>query len=347
MYGGIYMHDRETLRYIKNNNCLPFPSIVQLEITNVCPFHCPQCYKLNIQDKHMHFEKLKSIISFCYSHGTRFFVLNGGEPLLYYKIKDLINFLNKLDVDINCFSSGYGLNSEILDMWNFEKFNMCLSLNGSTKLINDYSRDGYEYTINGMKLLYDKQKKFGVNWVARHDNVHDFPELISLVNSYNVDYVFVTSNKLTGEREIISPLTLDDFIFLSDFINNNNTKTKILVESCFSTLATLIKPELKKYAYFKGCFAGINGCHVDIDFNFSPCTHLHYKESYDDIKNYWEESKILKALRQARTDEMSPCNECIHKYDCRFCKASSMETYSDFSKGLKNCLVFKKEVQHE
>ena len=35
---------------IINNNCLPFPKILQLEITDRCPFNCPQCYRLSLAD---------------------------------------------------------------------------------------------------------------------------------------------------------------------------------------------------------------------------------------------------------------------------------------------------------
>ncbi|SOY28341.1 hypothetical protein AMURIS_01048 [Acetatifactor muris] len=39
------INNREYIKSMKTNSKLPFPYLVQLEITNDCPFNCPQCYK--------------------------------------------------------------------------------------------------------------------------------------------------------------------------------------------------------------------------------------------------------------------------------------------------------------
>lgn len=39
------INNREYIKSMKMNSKLPFPCLVPLEITNDCPFNCPQCYK--------------------------------------------------------------------------------------------------------------------------------------------------------------------------------------------------------------------------------------------------------------------------------------------------------------
>lgn len=112
--------NREYVKSMKNNSKLPFPYLVQLEITNVCPFNCPQCYKETTQICHMDFDKLKDLVTHCYDNGTSFFVLNGGEPMLYDKINELLAFMNTMDIRMNCFTSGYGMTDDIIDLWNFD-----------------------------------------------------------------------------------------------------------------------------------------------------------------------------------------------------------------------------------
>lgn len=56
---------------------------MQLEITRECPFNCPQCYKIEIENRNMDFSVLQKYIKEGLSKGVKLFVLNGGEPLLY------------------------------------------------------------------------------------------------------------------------------------------------------------------------------------------------------------------------------------------------------------------------
>ena len=183
---------------IKNNSKLPFPYLIQLEVTNKCPFNCPQCYKTQETEKHMSLEELKDIIRYCYERGTRLFVLNGGEPLLYNNIERLLVFLQSFDVRVNCFTSGYGLTQNIVDIWNFDKFNLCVSLNGSTKSVNDLSREGYEISMTAIKMLSSQKKRFGINWVARHNNIFDFKNILDLAKKYAVGFIYITNEKLTS-----------------------------------------------------------------------------------------------------------------------------------------------------
>lgn len=249
------INNREYIKSMKTNSKLPFPYLVQLEITNDCPFNCPQCYKEVTQTGYMDFEKLKKFVAYCYDNGTKFFVLNGGEPLLYYKINELLVFMNTLDIHMNCFTSGYGMTNDIIDLWNFDNHKLCLSLNGSTKEINSLTRQGYDVTIAAMRKLSEQRKYYGVNWVARHDNIMDLYDLIHLCERYSAGFLFITSEKLTGTGTLMSPLDKSDYVFLSEVIEGYTGRIEIIVESCFSTLYVL-QNKSNKFNYFMGCFAG-------------------------------------------------------------------------------------------
>ena len=80
----------EYVECLRKDKQIPFPWIIQLEITDICPFACPQCYKKGQLNKQMDFTKIVQMLKECSENGTKLFVLNGGEPLLYYKIIDLI-----------------------------------------------------------------------------------------------------------------------------------------------------------------------------------------------------------------------------------------------------------------
>lgn len=332
------INNREYIKSMKTNSKLPFPYLVQLEITNDCPFNCPQCYKEVTQTGYMDFEKLKKFVAYCYDNGTKFFVLNGGEPLLYYKINELLVFMNTLDIHMNCFTSGYGMTNDIIALWNFDNHKLCLSLNGSTKEINSLTRQGYDVTIAAMRKLSEQRKYYGVNWVARHDNIMDLYDLIHLCERYSAGFLFITSEKLTGTGTLMSPLDKNDYVFLSEVIEGYTGRIEIIVESCFSTLYVLLNKS-NKFNYFMGCFAGRYGCHVDINFNFSPCTHLAYYEKYELLGDYWNRSNIIQQLNN-KDIEKNHCYNCLYHFNCNPCKAWDERMYQNLSQDYIACPIF-------
>ena len=318
--------------FYRKNGYMPYPKTLQLEITRRCPFCCPQCYKQEIAEKDQDFEYLKGIIEEAYKNGTRLYVLNGGEPLLYPYIKDLLLlFENYNDTVINCFTSGYGLTDEIIEILKKNlNIHFYLSLNGSTAEINGYSRQGYNITIEAMEKLSKANCTFNLNWVARHDNVDDFDKLLDMTRRFAIRTVSVTLNKLVGRiLDIESNINKEDYLSLAEIIKNRKD-VEIVVESCY--------PQLAKYIYgstkVSDCFAGIFNCMVTIDRKFAPCTFLvDYAESFDNIMDYWENSSILQKLRNRKK-----CKGC--EFNCRFCCAISYDSYVDFKDSLENCFMF-------
>lgn len=332
--------NREQINYIKKNNSFNFPKIIQLEITDECPFNCPQCYKKSLSSCHADFEKLTNLIDFCYVNGTKLFVLNGGEPLLYNRFQELIQFLNKYQVEVNIFTSGYGIDSNWIEFWKkyyTDNFNFFISLNGSTNKINSLSRQGYDVAMQAIELFKENNLPYYINWVARKNNICDFPNMILLAEKFNSLGIEIIAEKLNGMNKLDLPLDKSDIMELAKIINNYTGKLKLLVEKCFPLLLNFI--DKTSYSLFDGCFAGRMMCMYTLDNEFAPCTHLHMSEKFDTIMDYWNNSEIIKLLRTK--SKPSICKDC--KYTrCNFCKAMSLESKNDFSIGYKDCPLYEK-----
>lgn len=322
---------------IRNSNCLPFPKIIQIEITDRCPLHCPQCYRLSLTDKDADIERLKMLISHAKNRGTNQIVLNGGEPLLYKHIVELLAFLSEVDIQVNCFSSGYGLTGEIIKYLYNPRFHYCLSLNGSNKSINDLSRNGFDYAIKAMLILRNNDIPFGVHWVARHDNIVDLPNLITLLENKGATFISIGSNKLTHKRVIDSPMSLDDFKILVKIVKQYSGSLKILVENCFPELSWHLGLDTR--SLFGGCGAGRTMCHITTDFQYAPCTHLHYYEQYSSLEEYWLNSNILKSIRRRNVHDTASCSNCELINNCKMCFATSSESYNNPNIGIADCKI--------
>lgn len=77
---------------------------------------------------------------------------------------------------------------------NPELLRILISLNGSKKEIHELSRDNFELTYNAAQQLGIRDVKYGINWVARHDNVRDLENLIWIAKDL-VPFQFRPKNK--------------------------------------------------------------------------------------------------------------------------------------------------------
>ena len=326
------------MRFYKKNKFLKSPKIVQIEITNKCPLHCSQCYKKS-KPKIMAKTKFKQIIDECSEIGVGSIMINGGEPMTHEDFVEMVQYVSEKDMMNYCFLSGYGVTQKVIDQLDKLRISISISLNGSIEMVNGLSRDGYKYANNAISLLKYSNINWGINWVARHDNISDFNDLIYYAIKNGANHINVIANKINGDK-LISPMDYSDYVLLRKYIENYRSKIDIHVESCFSIMNAFMETNMP--ALYKGCMAGILACFVDIDGNYHPCSHLFYPEKFDSIKEYWSDSLYLKQLRSIDLKTSQFCMECERNGDCRFCRAVSYETSIDFNIGFKRCPVIKR-----
>lgn len=322
--------NREELNFLKQNGYYKFPNILQIEITRSCPFKCKQCYKPDSQNLHMDYIKLCELLDLI-NGKCGAISLNGGEPLMYPFILSILAKVSNMNVNVYLYSSGFGINKEICSIIkNSNNIHFYISLNGSSKTINNLSRDGFEYSVNAMRMLSDNNIEYGINWVARHDNVNDFKSLLQLASRNNATYVSVVESRLTGQKEETSFLSKEDLL-LSQIINGNAGSTPIImVDACFSKLTPLLS--MKNKAIPICCTAGISRCTINYDFSFQPCTHLNYCEHFESLEEYWSASLILNKLRLHKFRNGGLCAKCRYSTLCEPCRATDLDIYNDLEK---------------
>ncbi len=331
--------NRDEIRFLRTNGYYPYPKIIQIEITKACPFACKQCYKPQNGNIHMNYERLKNFLEEI-NGKCHEISLNGGEPLIYPHIYELLNLIRELKFNTYIYSSGYGINKDFCALIGENRnLHFYISLNGSTKEINNLSREGYETAIEAIEKMTEECVDFSIVWVARHDNVKDFSNVIDLAFYYNIPYISIISNRLTGRGYIDSPLSKEDLEILASMIRQKEIrKPYILIDNCFSDLIVELQD------YMKGlpmrCVAGISRCTVNVDFTFQPCTHLNYSENFDNIDNYWHNSEILKKIRIHNYKEGGLCSECAHNKRCFPCRAVHREIYNNFDGYVGECVNY-------
>jgi MoaA/NifB/PqqE/SkfB family radical SAM enzyme len=331
---------RESINSLRKCGHLKAPWIIQIEITNICPLNCPQCYKPEANKKRfMPFEDYCRHIDEAKELGVKTVVLIGGEPFLHKRILDMISYAIDRNLEAAIFTSGWGLkDSKFIDSIKQykDKLHLLLSLNASIESINDLSRDGYQITKDAMQSLCQNGVKFGVNWVARHDNVGNFRQMVEFAKSYGAEFINIVCNKINGNGQVDSPLEKADFEYLSNILKNENHDGFITVQKCYDLL--ILKSLHLPRTALSGCQAGVSICSITCDNHYVPCLHLNYPEYFSSLKEYWEKSNTLAKLR-APKKYGEACSGCKYVGSCRFCRAMSLRTHDDLACGLENCLL--------
>lgn len=320
-------------QFYRKNGYFPYPKTMQIEITTACPLRCPQCFIDNFNAIYVDYDDYVRLIDEAYQIGVRGVILFGGEPLLHKKINEFISYASVLGMNVFIYTSGWNIEKIIETVRRFsDKVILLLSMNGSTKKVHELSRDNYFLTFNAMKFLSENNIQYAVNWVARHDNVDDFENLISLSQRYKASFINIVGNKISSAYSVQQALTENDYLKLVSVYTKYNDYLKI--ENCNAQFQNLVG----RTTVFSGCTAGILNCSVTADMNFVPCLRLMYKEKYPSIKDYWNNSPVLTELRKT-TSNFSYCKDCQYEKRCRYCRAQSLESYENFHVGIKKCVV--------
>lgn len=327
------MNEVDNARFFMTHGYLKQPKILQMEITNVCPLKCPQCYKKE-HPIHADFNMLCKKLDEAKSFGVRSIMINGGEPLTHPDFLKIIDYIsNVLEIDVYCFLSGFRITKEIAEALRNDRVYVTFSLNGSTNEINSLSRDGFELSINAINIFKEKGIRCGINWVERADNVFDFPNIVKFAEENEVSWVNIISNKISNGK-INSPMSSEDYIYLADFVNSYQGKIEIRIEGCNNILRYFMGNTKMGIAH-NGCQAGRLVYFIDVDGNYMPCSHLFYPEEFQSAKEYWEQSEVLQRLRDS--NKIEKCKECIYGKQCKFCKAASLNTHEDFYENYLDC----------
>jgi len=323
------------------------PFTMNIELTTRCPLKCPQCYCNHDTWKDVDITVAKAKVKEASEFGVKIVNLSGGETLGYPHLYELIKTIKQYGMHANISTSGVGFDEGVLEKLQESQIDgISISLNGSTREINQQTRDGYEYAIKALDLL--AKKKFvntTINWVMHKSNASDFLEMMSLAERYNVKYVMVLSFKPDLSYRINEFPTKEQIIELSKEINNYCGNTKVTIQTCFSQLVA-ISADTKLFGNLnvgphKGCPAGRSTYTITVDGLYAPCRHLDYHEDCDGIAEYWNSSQVLHKLRNAEQSKKEPCAKCKFSKHCLPCFAVNSKLKNEIYIGHEICDIYK------
>lgn len=317
----------------RNSFCAP--ESLHVELTGYCPLDCPQCYKDKRKSEPLDYDFLLSVIQQAEDIQVFQIALGGGEPLSYPNLHLVLAEINQRGMASSITTSGFGLDSHFLDeLIGRGLRHIQISINGSNEKIHSQSRDGYEYAVRALDLLKKTKVSFGVNWVARRDNIDDFPDFIKKMKSYNVDNINILRYKPSAnETYEENRLSADKMALLFKIIKNTRS-IRLKTDSAFGKLLCHLN---QRVSFMSGCGAGRRFLALDADGFYRPCSHVNMKERADNLYQLWYQSKYLDMFRSIGDKIGEPCAQCDYLLGCYGCRAVVLGQGGDFFDGDKEC----------
>ncbi|MBR0031613.1 MAG: radical SAM protein [Treponema sp.] len=334
-----------SLQFAERELC-EYPLDFNLELTDRCPLHCPQCY-CSLENAHdMPLETALHWLHEAASHGVRNVELSGGETLCYPHLYEVIAEAYRLGLCPNVALSGAGFSEEVFEkLVNSGVYGIFISLNAPDEKTNSLSRDGYKLAVNALEILHKKNfKRIYINWVMHSTNADTFADMIKLAEKYGVKQLVVMQFKPDSKHELPTLPSKIQMQKVADQINSYKGPVKIVVESCFSPMRALVSQAFlinSNKGLGKGCSAGLSTFSVSLAGKLTPCRHIPYEESYETLEDYWNNSPVLKELRYVADEYEEPCSDCMyHKY-CRPCRAIGVKLDGKIHSGNQYCTLIK------
>lgn len=310
------------------------PESLHIELTERCLLSCPQCYK-GKGGEELSGQRLSEILRQAADMKVFQIALGGGEPMVYPGLNKAVGRIKELGMSCSITTSGYGLNAERLsELVDLGANHIQISLNGSCPEIHNRSRDGFQYGEDALKLLCERRSAgsitYGINWVARMDNVTDFPALVHYARFHRVHNINILRYKPSPNEDYASQcLTADKQAFLEKCLRSA-TDIPIKVDSAYSCMLARMN---RGTGSFSGCGAGRRFLAVDASGFFRPCSHISMREEEMSLRSVWYGSRNLSAFRELEDKIGQPCRSCAYLNGCRGCRAVVLAQGGEFYAG--------------
>ncbi|MFP4655317.1 MAG: radical SAM/SPASM domain-containing protein [Methanohalobium sp.] len=272
------------------------PEQVTISITEECPNKCVHCALPDTNNKKsLEPDKIKDVIDQCLQLGSTFIIFDGGEPLVYSGLEDLIQYVDSARAITGLFTSGVGLSKQrACDLKEAGLDMLTVSLDSAKEHNHDLMRGRkgvFEEAMSAIRNSLEAGLLVNIYVVLTKRNIdelYDFYELAYDMGVHELSFfeVVPTGRWIDHESETLSHLDYEKF---DRFVKHADT---IKGPRIFSV------PHILEIT---GCFAGKKWLHVTPEGDVYPCACMPlpygniYKNSLKDVWDGLQKEKIFDA----------------------------------------------------
>jgi radical SAM protein with 4Fe4S-binding SPASM domain len=162
-------------------------------LTNACNLRCKYCFNLDeLSAPQIPLEDVCQILEAAYKNGHRYTSITGGEPFIYRRIFEVLDFAHDLGFWIQVLTHGGLLTDErIRHLKRYWRLRVRISLDGANKETHDALRGQgtFDTTLAKIERLKEAGVTVGVGMTVSHQNVAEIPAMMNLCISKGVSFL--------------------------------------------------------------------------------------------------------------------------------------------------------------
>lgn len=305
---------------------------LRLDLSYRCNINCSYCYTkyLFVKEKKEHsFEEIVNTIEQGIQLGIESVVLLGGEPLIYDRVYDILDYLHKQNIIPIIFTNGIGLTDDIVSYLYRINATVLIKNDGSQKLQDELCgngvgikiRQGFQKLLNyGFNTTLNGNLRMGCATVVTNKNYSLMPELWRYLRD-NCIYPHV-------ERMTVFDVKLNE---LSISHEQSLELNKIFMKIDEDEYGIVWDTPYPALCGFK-CSILFNGCHCNPYREVSICPEIKaefnlYEQSLSEILC----SEYFRKTRHIELHIKGHCKNCTHlvKAPCYGCRSKVLKKTND------------------
>ncbi|OGV37396.1 MAG: hypothetical protein A2020_15065 [Lentisphaerae bacterium GWF2_45_14] len=305
---------------------------LEIEPTLRCNYHCPYCYSATnaVPENELSYDELTDVITQAKHLGARKIVILGGEPLLYERIFELVDFIGEQGLVAEMFSNGAFLTGEKA-AWLFRS-NVSLVLK-----LNSFKPEVQSLLTGENSALCKAMNAIQAARDAGYPGEKASLAVSTVICSANVDELediwrYLRDNNILPYFEVITPQGKA----------NENSWLQLDPHKIKSVFERISKLDFDEYGHEweprpplvgSRCLRHLHSCLITSTGAVFPCVGINeavgsIRESY--LKDIICDSEIIQDLRNFHDTIKEPCGSCEFSPECFGCRGATYQLTGDW-----------------
>ena len=202
--------------------------IIHLHPTNVCNLNCHHCYSSSspfVKDE-IDVKHIRLILRTLKLDGYEVLSVSGGEPLVYKKLDEIIDYANQIGMSVSLITNGMLLN-RMMDV--SSKINMfAISIDGTQEKHDKLrNKQGCFATLEkNLKKLNENLISFGLVFCVTKDNIDNLTDVYEISVKYKAKLLQLRPLVNTGRGK-----TMNEYCLSTEDINRLYLIAKLLEQA--------------------------------------------------------------------------------------------------------------------
>jgi radical SAM protein with 4Fe4S-binding SPASM domain len=305
---------------------------MEIEFSQKCNFECKYCYvpgRTHARPE-LSAEESKDAILQAREMGAKKIIVLGGEPMIYPLIREMIEYIRSLGLDVEVFTNGSQITADMARFLAGHQVRVALKMNSRQRHVQDVlcGRDGaHEIIWDAFRNLQDAgypapDKFLAVSTVICRDNADELVELWAWLREQNIEPYFemITPQGNAARNETLDvPVEKARAIFQA-IAEIDRTRYGIHWDP---------QPPLVGGRCLRHCFSCLLNAYGDV----MPCVGVtiplgNIREKK--LKAILRDSEVLQDLRNYQNMIKGPCAACDKAMECYGCRGAAYQMTGDY-----------------